>query len=272
MHGVDSPLRPEESRALNVIAQHLDVEVAPHPERSRSEGQPDLRVTMRDGTVCDMEVTRDLSATVAARFQAVHAKQDLRRIPGLRLCWTVTYRIGEANIARVWGVAPALCRNLEASGATGANYETLLGGVPPGLAEARHAGIQSLTSFEPEDPNLFGAISLTTTWGGVTPQGLDHVAAWCEEVLSDEKYEDVVRKLRSSTANRREVYLVATQFPTHEEHFGVFWALSDGSDGLPVVAPKLPDGIDGVWVDGGSRVVRFARETGWHDATPKSAH
>ena len=181
--------------------------------------------------------------------------------------WTETWNVGPASSGRPWNVVgdwmltiepgtrirtlrrdlPQLLVSLEGIGVSDVRVghhrsRRVLGDE---LADALEAlGVHSLACI---DSAGSGKVHMTMPGqGGMVHVDGNLIADWVVRFLTHEEQADVLHKLSLATrARRREVFIAVTLM-------GAPWAvtsyLTDRLENLPGACPRLPNGIDGVWL------------------------
>jgi hypothetical protein len=253
----------DEELARLVLESALHVPVK-HVDKSPLQGMYDLKIRYEGERFGAGEVVsaRD---EVGTALETAAARLGYTKCNELTHRWTVVVKSGTIlrNIHR--GI-PALLSELER---LGIDYVRRFDRrfAPSGFesigTDLDEFGIELCSSGRPTSkhpPGFYLWPAALAAWVG---DG-DSAAEFCEQLLANEAYEDVLSKLRKSHADERHAVIVLTF-----GQVGPHTAIDTGA--LPSRPPALPDGIDWLWIIASkappTRAIYWNPVVGWSEVT-----
>lgn len=255
-------LRGEELWVSSCISNVLfNVEVRQHDDQSR-DSMYDLDLIYPDGSKAAVEVTSAVDGESVALWKLMNGGGRWQE-PSLVGGWSVSLA-PSARAKLIKSRLPILLADFELRGLT--RFESSTFPADPRDAFARSLGVASAWQGPTDYP---GSVYLTVELpsersGGMVADTGDALATWLSEWTHESHQDDNRRKLASSGATERHLFILVSGFTTAP--FSVTDLLMRDHAPLPTIDPELPDEITDVWVmstwnsgDG----FRWSPRTGW---------
>lgn len=224
-------LRNEERWAAAMVSAALGVAVHQHDDGSRN-GMHDLDAMLPSGSAA-VEVTACADGDAIETWNVMNGGDGYWNIPGISRQWTVVV-LPSARVKTLSRVLPAILTEAERTGVFVEAELTALGVVRLHPFDGDHPGRAYLTISLPAERS-----------GGVVPESGDHVALWVGGWLRQPEQSDVLRKLASSGASERHVFVFVTGLAPAP--FEVQYTLMSHEPIAPTVPPDLPSEVTHVW-------------------------
>lgn len=224
------------------------------------QGMHDLEVRYADGRLGAGEVVsaRDETRT---ELETAAARRGFAKCNELTRLWMVIVK-PEAILKNIHPHMPSLLSQLECLGIDrirGFDHRYAPDGFRSLAIDLDNLGIESCFSSRPtlkHPPGFY-------LWPGILAAWVrdgDSATEFCEQLLADSACEDVLDKLRRSNADERHAVIILTF-----AQVGPHTAIDTGV--LPSRPPRLPDGIDWLWIIASKappvRAVYWKPEAGW---------
>ncbi|WP_199034674.1 ASCH domain-containing protein [Glycomyces salinus] len=245
-----------EAEVRAYLERFVAAPVEQHDDNS-SGSMPDLRIMWLEKSAAGVEVVRDADKNSVNQSVRLNRQGMFVPAPGLGYDWAIELtRVTDIREARAQ--LPAILKDAEAAG-----QSTVQGFMDnpydPVSDKIARLGIIYARRSSPVKPGKEASITLLNAFGGSWDRDMNIVVTWCEKALM--LADDVPAKLLASTFTERHALLA----PTWHGDFQAYYALMhhlEGPEPLPTAAPKLPEGVDQVWLWGG-RILHWGPDTGW---------
>lgn len=237
-------LRDEELWVSSCITHVLsNVEVRQHDDQSH-DSMYDLDLIYPDGSKAAVEVTSAVDGESVALWKLMNGDGRWQE-PSLIGGWSVSL-VPSARAKVIKSRLPILLADFERRGLT--RFEPSTFPADPRDALARSLGVASAWQGPTDYP---GSVYLTIELpsersGGMVADTGDALATWLSEWTHESHQNDNRRKLASSSATERHLFILVSGFTTAP--FSVTDLLMRDHAPLPTIDPDLPDEITDVWV------------------------
>jgi hypothetical protein len=232
--------RPEEEWAAKVITRHLGRIVDRNDDGSKAS-MYDLRVGSEDAPEIVIECVRDIDKDAITVWKRGPMESPIAvEAPG---DWVIELT-RSADVREVRKALPSLLGRLHATGNFNVEVDCDLQASNPTLfIELRQMGMGYVHCGNQQGSGIVGfTMSLV---GGIVDESGNDIADWLTEFLERQDCRDNIRKLGSSGAAERHIFIMPTLNGTFIapmfHHFEVTYA-------LPQKAPILPPEITGAWI------------------------
>ncbi|MEV6513448.1 hypothetical protein AB0M61_46030 [Streptomyces sp. NPDC051642] len=241
------------------VSSTLGVEVLANDADGR-QGAYDLALTHEERTIAV-----EVKLVVDPRHRAAGTKSNqlgYTRQPSLTYVWLV-YLSPDKNWKRALARIPTLLAELEGRGLLPEFAHYFWQHDLNLYIEFEQLGIDSLSCVPSTEKHPPGYYVMQASWGGIVPE-LENVVSSACELMSSPNMSKLRQQLAEAETDERHAFLIYGW-----EYMEAIPLSYEGP--LPSDPPKLPKGIDGVWLSTtatSSPTIAWIPERGWVRAAP----